>query len=115
MVLSFSSQVRGISTTLELGRDLLNSIPGENLNGTLNRSMKETLVPLSLLRLRVLLGLKESPLLLLDILAPLEAEWLQNGLNLCRPWRRKAGIHQWRAVHHLNQLSRSELDLSVDY
>ena len=89
--LSLQNKILNVDVLLKLGRGLLNSIPGVFLSRRLNRSMKETAVPLSLLCLRVLLGLKEGCLLLLDVLYPGEVNRLQGHLDLSTPW-------SWR--HH---------------
>ena len=49
--LSLQNKILDVDIFLRLRRDLLNSIPGFFLSGRLNRSMKENVVPLSLLRL----------------------------------------------------------------
>ena len=48
---SFPNQVWSLFTTLELERDLLNPNPGVNHRGRPSGSVKETVVPLSLLQL----------------------------------------------------------------
>ena len=74
LALSLQNKILDIDVLLGLGRILLNFLPGVLMSRGLNRRVKETVDLLSLLHLRVLLGLEEGLLLLLDILVPGEVD-----------------------------------------